>query len=88
MCCDWGLDDDGWLDRRGRLSFMDPKAAARWSEKCCLRGLADCGGDGYPFLLDLGVVWPICETVAEGALASDEALERRYGFVSIEFPVC
>lgn len=67
---------------------MDPNAAARWPEKCCLRGLTDWGGDGYSYLLDLGVVWPICETVAEGALASDDALDRRYGLVSTEFPVC
>jgi hypothetical protein len=67
---------------------MEPNAAARWSEKCCLRGLADWGGDGYAYLLDLGVVWPICDTVAEGALASDDALDRRYGLVSTELPVC
>ena len=67
---------------------MDPNAAARWSEKCCLLGLADCGGEGYAYLLDRGVVWPIWETVAEGALASDDALDRRYGLVCTELPVC
>lgn len=39
----------GLLDRRGRDSFMDPKASERWLEcigKRSRRGLAEFGGEG------------------------------------------
>lgn len=78
----------GLLDRRGRLSFMDPKACERWLEveKCSRRGLAELGGDGYSYLLLLGD--PDSWWSPKGFFDMDEPRERRYGFVSTELPVC